>query len=340
MLDHALRWHCTHLAVTSSVTNAHTFKASIAIAVEHAAGMHSTSSSTCAPFFCAIACAPCLPSPTRGDIDSGSMFLVAPHGTPAAVHCACPMCSTIAAQALNAVCANQRPTCVCRYNKQTLTVFHFPITITAFQFLIGSIIGLLWFVATGTKIDLSKPTVKAVLPLAGVHTLGNLLTNVSLGMVAVSFTHTIKALEPMFSVILSSMFLGAPVDPWVVASLVPIIGGVAGASMSEVSFNWPGFISALGSNITFQSRNVFSKKFMTPDIKDRVRPLPSQPFHQQLASDGPTLFCHHAADRVSARSVCEPLTQCCVMHSSKTCTAQCVTWRTALKTCTGQSCSW
>lgn len=32
----------------------------------------------------------------------------------------------------------------------------------------------------------------SVLPLAIVHTLGNLLTNVSLGQVAVSFTHTIK----------------------------------------------------------------------------------------------------------------------------------------------------
>ena len=35
--------------------------------------------------------------------------------------------------------------------------------------------------------------VMSVLPLAAVHTLGNLLTNVSLGHVAVSFTHTIKA---------------------------------------------------------------------------------------------------------------------------------------------------
>ena len=33
---------------------------------------------------------------------------------------------------------------------------------------------------------------KNISPLAGVHTLGNLLTNVSLGKVAVSFTHTIK----------------------------------------------------------------------------------------------------------------------------------------------------
>ncbi len=34
--------------------------------------------------------------------------------------------------------------------------------------------------------------IKSILPLAAVHMLGNLLTNVSLGKVAVSFTHTIK----------------------------------------------------------------------------------------------------------------------------------------------------
>lgn len=48
----------------------------------------------------------------------------------------------------------------------------------------------------------------AILPLALVHTLGNLFTNMSLGKVAVSLTHTIKAMEPFFSVILSAMFLG------------------------------------------------------------------------------------------------------------------------------------
>lgn len=39
---------------------------------------------------------------------------------------------------------------------------------------------------------------KEILPLATVHTLGNLLTNVSLGRVAVSFTHTIKVSSTTF----------------------------------------------------------------------------------------------------------------------------------------------
>jgi solute carrier family 35 protein E1 len=68
--------------------------------------------------------------------------------------------------------------------------------------------------------------------------LGNLFTNMSLGKVTVSFTHTIKAMEPFFSVLLSAAFLGEVPNPLVVATLVPIVGGVALASLTEASFNW------------------------------------------------------------------------------------------------------
>lgn len=43
--------------------------------------------------------------------------------------------------------------------------------------------------------------------LAAVHTMGNVFTNMSLLKVAVSFTHTVKAMEPFFSVLLSALFL-------------------------------------------------------------------------------------------------------------------------------------
>ena len=45
-------------------------------------------------------------------------------------------------------------------------------------------------------------------------------------------------------------------------TLVPIVGGVVVASITEATFNWGGFLSAMFSNITFQSRNVLSKKLM------------------------------------------------------------------------------
>jgi solute carrier family 35 protein E1 len=69
-------------------------------------------------------------------------------------------------------------------------------------------------------------------------------------------------MEPFFSVALSAAFLGdIPTLP-ILLSLIPVVGGVALASLSEPTFNWPGFLAAMGSNITFQSRNVLSKKLM------------------------------------------------------------------------------
>ena len=47
-----------------------------------------------------------------------------------------------------------------------------------------------------------------------------------------------------------------------------------GVPILQASFNWRGFLSAMGSNLTFQSRNVFSKKIMgsakPSDKEDKV----------------------------------------------------------------------
>ncbi|XP_068641479.1 triose phosphate/phosphate translocator, non-green plastid, chloroplastic-like [Aristolochia californica] len=149
------------------------------------------------------------------------------------------------------------------YNKQVLKVFPYPITISTFQFAVGTVLVLfMWSANLYKKPKLTSAQLLPIVPLALVHTLGNLFTNMSLGKVAVSFTHTIKAMEPFFSVVLSAMFLGETPTLWVVASLAPIVGGVALASLTEASFNWAGFLSAMASNVTNQSRNVLSKKLM------------------------------------------------------------------------------
>ncbi|GAY46796.1 hypothetical protein CUMW_099740 [Citrus unshiu] len=176
------------------------------------------------------------------------------------------------------------------FNKQVLKVFPYPTTVTAFQFGCGSVmIILMWTLNLYTRPKLTRSQFAVILPLAVADTLGNLLTNISLGTVNVSFTHTIKAMEPFFTVLFAALFLrevyiimcfnslSRPMKLsnnvfailgiqkptiWLVPSLVPIVGGVALASLTEASFNWTGFCSAMASNVTNQSRNVFSKKFM------------------------------------------------------------------------------
>ncbi|KZV52150.1 phosphoenolpyruvate/phosphate translocator 1, chloroplastic [Dorcoceras hygrometricum] len=149
------------------------------------------------------------------------------------------------------------------YNKKVLKVYPYPVTVSLFQFAVGTVLVILmWTLNIYKRPKISGAQLAAILPLAVAHTLGNVFTNMSLGQVAVSFTHTVKAMEPFFSVVLSAMFLGEFPTVWVVLSLIPVVGGVGLASMTEASFNWAGFWSAMASNLTNQSRNVLSKKFM------------------------------------------------------------------------------
>ncbi|XP_008230576.1 PREDICTED: phosphoenolpyruvate/phosphate translocator 2, chloroplastic isoform X2 [Prunus mume] len=152
------------------------------------------------------------------------------------------------------------------YNKQVLKVYPFPATMTAFQFGCGTVmISLMWAFNLYPRPNITRSQLGAIVPLAVAHTMGNLLTNISLGKVAVSFTHTIKAMEPFFTVLFSALLLAERPTVWVVSSLVPIVGGVALASFTEASFNWIGFGSAMASNLTNQWRNVLSKKLMVKE---------------------------------------------------------------------------
>ncbi|ONM29674.1 Phosphoenolpyruvate/phosphate translocator 3, chloroplastic [Zea mays] len=154
------------------------------------------------------------------------------------------------------------------YNKQVLGALPLPLpyTITAFQLAFGSLlIFLMWATRLHPAPRLSAAQLGKIAPLAVGHMLGTVFTNMSLGKVAVSFTHTIKASEPFFTVVLSALFLGEVPSLPVLGSLVPIVGGVALASFTEVSFNWTGFWSAMASNLTNQSRNVLSKKLLAGD---------------------------------------------------------------------------
>ncbi|XP_031249883.1 phosphoenolpyruvate/phosphate translocator 2, chloroplastic isoform X1 [Pistacia vera] len=149
------------------------------------------------------------------------------------------------------------------FNKQLLKAYPYPTTITAFQFGCGTLmIILMWTFNLHAHPKLTRSQFAAIFPLAVAHTMGNLLTNISLGKVNVSFTHTIKAMEPFFTVLFASLFLGEKPSFWIVSSLLPIVVGVALASFTDASFNWTGFCSAMASNVTNQSRNVLSKKFM------------------------------------------------------------------------------
>ncbi|XP_077313724.1 solute carrier family 35 member E2B [Lithobates pipiens] len=88
---------------------------------------------------------------------------------------------------------------------------------------------------------------------------------VSLKNVAVSFAETVKSSAPIFTVIMSRLILGEYTGMMVNLSLLPVMGGLALCTATEISFNVLGFSAALSTNIMDCLQNVFSKKLLSGD---------------------------------------------------------------------------
>ncbi|GMI18256.1 hypothetical protein TrLO_g2753 [Triparma laevis f. longispina] len=159
------------------------------------------------------------------------------------------------------------------YNKKVMTALPLPLTMACLQLAAGLIWILpLWLLGFRKKPVLSFEDLKKLMPIVFFHTVGHSMTVISLGAGAVSFTHIVKAAEPFFSTILSAIILNVK-QPWQVnVCLMPIVGGVAVASLKELSFTWTSFGGAMGSNLSFAIRGIFSKKLMTSPVGENMDP--------------------------------------------------------------------
>lgn len=149
-------------------------------------------------------------------------------------------------------------------NKKVYNYFPYPYFVSVIHLLVGVAYCLVsWAVGLPKRAPINRELLLLLTPVGFCHALGHVMSNVSFAAVAVSFTHTIKALEPFFNASASQFVLGhqIPLSLWL--SLAPVVIGVSMASLTELSFNWTGFISAMISNIAFTYRSIYSKKAMT-----------------------------------------------------------------------------
>jgi len=157
------------------------------------------------------------------------------------------------------------------YNKKALNALAIPYTMALLQLAVGiPYAGALWLTGLRKTPKLSKDDIKTLIPVSLGHLGTHIGAVVSLGAGAVSFTHIVKASEPVVSAALSAVMLGAIYHPVTYLTLLPIVGGVALASLKELSFTWVGFIAAMGSNLSSALRGILAKKTMGDGVGENM----------------------------------------------------------------------
>lgn len=149
------------------------------------------------------------------------------------------------------------------YNKQALNALAYPWTIATIQMAAGLAYFVpLWLTGIRKAPKLSMGDLKTLFPIALCHTGVHIGAVIALGAGAVSFAHIVKASEPVVTCGLNALLLGQILPIPVYLTLLPIIGGVAIASMKELSFTYLALASAMLSNVSSAARSVLSKKTM------------------------------------------------------------------------------
>lgn len=165
------------------------------------------------------------------------------------------------------------------YNAFVKKDFQYPWTTSTLQLLIGLVYAIpLWAFKVRKLPNISKDDLMRLLPIAGLNAFGHTCAVIAMfEKGGGSFTHVIKASEPVVSVILNLIINGIVPKPFTAASLLPITYGVAYAStlgdlnvktMSK-ELTTKAAVMAMGSNVGFALRSILRKN-LPHDFKHRT----------------------------------------------------------------------
>ncbi len=106
----------------------------------------------------------------------------------------------------------------------------------------------------------SPATSRLFLLLVLCHSLGYLVTNVSIEYLPLSFMQTVKACAPLFTAALAWVWTGARYSGRVILSLLGITAGIVVSSAAELKLSLIGLVAGLLSNLLMAARDMLLKQ--------------------------------------------------------------------------------
>lgn len=169
-------------------------------------------------------------------------------------------------------------------SKMVLLRASIPITLTLSQFTVACIGCSL--LSPWKNRQLPPQASSLLMKSAIAFTAGFLATNASFNMVNTSFAETIKAAEPVSSVLIGLFYMQQEASFRTYTTLLVICSGVALSCVGEYSFVFSGFALAALSNICFSGRAVFTKLFYSALASTGTHPMSEISFFAAITARG------------------------------------------------------
>ncbi|KAG0183360.1 UAA transporter [Apophysomyces sp. BC1021] len=154
------------------------------------------------------------------------------------------------------------------YNKAILLDFRYPWTLTAIHTLCGSLgCYILYIVGVFTPAKLSENESMVMLIFSVLYTINIAISNVSLNMVSVAFHQVVRAMTPVFTVMISIAFLQKSYSHMIYLSLLPVVLGVAFATFGEYDYTAVGLLLTILGTVLAAVKTIVTNRIQVGRLK-------------------------------------------------------------------------
>jgi solute carrier family 35 protein E1 len=130
--------------------------------------------------------------------------------------------------------------------------YKWPMTLTMVQFAFVSLFSFIYSRLTRGAIKRPNSRIlQATMPLGLFQIVGHCFSSMALTYVSVSFSHTVKALSPLFTVLVYMLFYSISYSRSVYISLAILTTGVVLVCSTNFHFHFLGFLCSLGATVVF-----------------------------------------------------------------------------------------